>query len=57
MWISCYGAKGMHIRLNLVGGKAPVTLVWDDNATAGIERNNLGPVNMQLLLQTENFVK
>ena len=41
--ISCYGEKDAHIRLNLVGGKAPVTLVWDDDATAGIERNNLGP--------------
>lgn len=41
--ISCFGAKDAYIRLNLVGGKAPVTLVWDDNATAGIERNNIGP--------------
>ncbi|WP_269468182.1 MULTISPECIES: PKD domain-containing protein [Flavobacterium] len=41
--ISCYGEKDAHIRLNLVGGKAPVKLVWDDDATAGIERNNLGP--------------
>ena len=41
--ISCFGAKDAYIRLNLVGGKAPVTLVWDDDKTAGIERNNLGP--------------
>ncbi|MBP6181612.1 PKD domain-containing protein [Flavobacterium sp.] len=41
--ISCFGEKDAHIRLNLIGGKAPVILVWDDNATAGIERNNLGP--------------
>lgn len=40
--ISCYGQNNGHIRLNLVGGKAPVTLVWDDDATAGVERNNLG---------------
>lgn len=40
--ISCFGEKDAHIRLNLVGGKAPVTLVWADDATAGIERNNLG---------------
>lgn len=41
--ISCFGERDAHIRLNLVGGKAPVTLVWDDDSTAGIERNNLGP--------------
>jgi gliding motility-associated-like protein len=41
--ISCFGERDAHIRLNLVGGEAPVTLIWDDDATAGIERNNLGP--------------
>jgi gliding motility-associated-like protein len=41
--VSCFGANDGHIRLNLVGGKAPVSLVWDDNSTAGIERNNIGP--------------
>ncbi|KUJ60677.1 hypothetical protein AR687_16745 [Flavobacteriaceae bacterium CRH] len=40
--ISCFGQKDAHIRLNLIGGKAPVKLVWDDDATAGIERNNIG---------------
>ncbi|MEP6928511.1 MAG: PKD domain-containing protein, partial [Flavobacterium sp.] len=40
--ISCFGEKDAHIRLNLVGGKAPVILVWEDDPTAGIERNNLG---------------
>jgi gliding motility-associated-like protein len=39
--ISCFGEKDAHIRLNLVGGKAPLTLVWDDASTAGTERNNL----------------
>lgn len=41
--ISCFGAKDGHIRLNLVGGVAPVKLVWSDNSTAGVERNNLPP--------------
>ncbi len=41
--ISCFGQKDAHIRLNLVGGKAPVSLVWDDDAAAGIERNMIGP--------------
>lgn len=40
--ISCHGANDAHIRLNLVGGQAPVKLVWSDGSTAGIERNNLG---------------
>jgi gliding motility-associated-like protein len=41
--ISCFGAKNGSINLNLVGGIAPVKLVWDDNAVAGTVRNNLGP--------------
>ncbi|WP_237732261.1 PKD domain-containing protein [Flavobacterium sp. UGB4466] len=41
--ISCFGAKDGYIHLNLLGGKAPITLVWDDNPSAGIERNNIGP--------------
>ncbi|MCV9926179.1 PKD domain-containing protein [Flavobacterium sp. LS1R49] len=41
--VSCFGSNDAHIRLNLVGGKAPLTLVWDDNSTAGVERNNIGP--------------
>ena len=40
--ISCHGANDAHIRLNLVGGQAPVKLEWSDGSTAGIERNNLG---------------
>ena len=41
--VSCFGSKDAHIRLNLIGGKAPVVLVWDDDPTAGIDRNNIGP--------------
>ena len=41
--MSCFGEKNGHIRLNLVGGVAPITLVWSDGSTAGTERNNLGP--------------
>jgi gliding motility-associated-like protein len=41
--ISCHGANDAHIRLNLVGGQAPLKLEWSDGSTAGIERNNLGP--------------
>lgn len=41
--IACNGDRNAFIKLNLVGGKAPVSLVWSDNSTAGTERNNLGP--------------
>lgn len=41
--ISCYGSKNGSINLNLVGGIAPVKLVWSDGSTAGTVRNNLGP--------------
>ena len=41
--ISCFGANDGSIKLNFVGGKSPVKLVWSDNSTAGTERNNIGP--------------
>ena len=41
--ISCFGENDARIVLNLVGGIDPVTVVWDDDQTAGIERNNLAP--------------
>ena len=41
--ISCYGAHDGSINLNLVGGIAPVSLIWSDGSTAGLIRNNLGP--------------
>ena len=55
--ISCFGEKDAYIRLNLIGGKAPVTLVWDDNATAGIERNNLGPGKYSVTITDSKFCK
>ncbi len=41
--VSCFGENDARIVLNLVGGIDPVTLVWDDDPTAGVERNNIGP--------------
>jgi PKD repeat protein len=41
--ISCFGMNDGSINLNLVGGIAPLTLVWSDGSTAGLTRNNLGP--------------
>lgn len=39
--ISCYGANDASIKLNLIGGESPVTIVWNDRANAGDERNNI----------------
>ncbi|MFC0604969.1 PKD domain-containing protein [Winogradskyella pulchriflava] len=41
--MSCSGENDASIVLNFQGGIAPVTVVWDDDATAGIERHNLAP--------------
>lgn len=41
--ISCFGTQDGSINLNIIGGIAPVKLVWDDNSVAGNVRNNLGP--------------
>ncbi|TRW98556.1 PKD domain-containing protein [Flavobacterium gawalongense] len=43
--ISCFGMNDGSINLNLVGGVAPLTLVWSDGSTAGLTRNNLKPGN------------
>ncbi|MBP6182137.1 PKD domain-containing protein [Flavobacterium sp.] len=41
--ISCFGMNDGSINLNLVGGIAPLKLVWSDGSTAGLTRNNLAP--------------
>ncbi|MEY8847623.1 PKD domain-containing protein [Psychroserpens sp. XS_ASV72] len=41
--MSCAGENDASITLNLVGGIDPITVVWDDDATVGVERNNLAP--------------
>ena len=41
--ISCFGAQDGSINLNIIGGIAPVKLVWDDSIVAGNVRNNLAP--------------
>ena len=40
--ISCNNANDASIDLNLVGGVAPISVTWSDDATAGVQRNNLG---------------
>src|SRR5690606_15827838 len=41
--MSCAGENDARIVLNFQGGIAPVTVVWNDDNTAGVERNNLAP--------------
>lgn len=41
--MSCAGENDASIALNLVGGIDPVTVDWNDDPTAGVERNNLAP--------------
>ncbi|WP_159019930.1 PKD domain-containing protein [Algibacter sp. L3A6] len=41
--VSCFGANDGRIVLNLVGGITPLNLVWNDDPTSGVERNNMGP--------------
>ncbi|WP_372937420.1 PKD-like domain-containing protein, partial [Seonamhaeicola sp.] len=41
--VSCFGENDGRIILNFEGGVTPVNLVWDDDPSAGVERNNLGP--------------
>lgn len=41
--MSCSGENDASIMLNFVGGVDPVTVVWDDDPSAGTERNNIGP--------------
>ena len=41
--ISCFGANDGSIDLIVVGGVAPLVLSWNDDPTAGLQRNNLGP--------------
>lgn len=55
--ISCFRAKDGHIRLNLVGGVAPIKLVWNDDAAAGLERNNLGPGRYSVIITDKKLCK
>ena len=39
--ISCNGESDASIDLNLIGGVAPISVIWSDDASAGTQRNNL----------------
>ena len=42
--ISCNDANDASIDLNLTGGVAPITVLWSDDPSAGVQRNNLSPI-------------
>jgi gliding motility-associated-like protein len=48
--ISCFGEDDGYINLNIFGGVTPITVTWDDDATAGVERNNLSPGTYTVLV-------
>jgi gliding motility-associated-like protein len=39
--ISCNGAANGRINLGLIGGQAPIVVIWNDGSAAGLIRNNL----------------
>ena len=48
--ISCYAATDGSINLNISGGVEPMSVTWDDDPTAGDERNNLLPGTYSVLI-------
>jgi gliding motility-associated-like protein len=52
--ISCFGANNGFINLNLNGGISPVSVSWDDDTSAGLERNNLSPGTYTVLVTDSN---
>ena len=49
--ISCFGETDGSINLNITGGIAPIFVTWDDDPSAGEERNNLGPGTYNVLIE------
>ena len=49
--ISCFGETDGSINLNITGGIAPIFVSWDDDPSAGEERNNLGPGTYNVLIE------
>ena len=63
--ISCFGETDGYINLNINGGIDPIFVTWDDDPSAGEERNNLTPGTYTVLIEdssgnncsiTESFI-
>ncbi|MGB6268654.1 MAG: PKD domain-containing protein, partial [Olleya sp.] len=52
--ITCSSANDATINLNITGGIAPVSIVWNDNATAGANRTNLAAGTYTVLIRDSN---
>jgi gliding motility-associated-like protein len=48
--ISCNGEIDGAISLNIVGGVAPLRVIWSDDASAGFNRTNLGPGTYSVII-------
>ena len=48
--ISCFEANNGSIDLNIIGGIEPIFVTWDDDLTAGEERNNLLPGTYNVII-------
>uniref|UniRef100_UPI00404765CC PKD-like domain-containing protein n=1 Tax=Flavobacterium sp. TaxID=239 RepID=UPI00404765CC len=48
--ITCFGENDGSIDLNIVGGVSPLNIKWDDDSSAGIQRNNLSAGTYTVLL-------
>ncbi len=55
--ISCNGNNDGSIKLNFEGGKPPIQFAWEDNPTAGTERNRLVPGNYTVHIQDSKGCK
>jgi gliding motility-associated-like protein len=55
--ISCNNADDASIDLNLVGGVAPISVAWSDDASAGVQRNNLGPGTYTVTILDSNLIQ
>ena len=54
--ISCNDANDGAIKLNVSGGVQPISIIWDDDPSAGVERNNL-PAGTYNVLITDSDAK
>jgi len=51
--VSCFGEDDGSIDLNITGGISPITIKWDDDSSAGVQRNNL-PAGTYTVLITDS---